>query len=497
MRKSDAKSRLFFRFSLIFCLFLSLFSITFLTGCGRNANTVVIAGSTSVQPFAEVLAQEYMTLHPGVSIDVQGGGSAAGIMATQSGTTDIGMSSRNLQGSETSLWSIEIARDGIAIIVNPKNPLTGLTLQQVADIYDGKTTNWDQIGGKKGEIDVFTREDGSGTRSSFESLVMGTNQIMARAMVENSNGAIRQLVSDDPGAIGYISLGLVDNTVKALDLGGIVPSRANVVNGTYNLSRPFLFLTLKPPVGLVKDFIDFTMSAQGQQILYAPGVDYPGVQSMKLKNFGERIPQGLFFIIALSALTVLALITIFIFVQGVPLIAKVGFFQFHFRDEMGAQPGLLRHFPDDCRHHLGDARGDYFRRAGGAVLRDFPGGIRPAPVERRGAAGDSIAGRHPFRGLRLLGLDIYRAVNPELSGRAGFEHSGRFDYPGDHDFTHGHQYLRSFAAGAFAAAQRRRVCAGRHALADHPFGAGTRRRNPGSSPASSSASAGQSGKRWR
>ncbi len=272
MRKSNAKSRLFFRFSFICCLFISLFSLTFLTGCARNANSVIVAGSTSVQPFAEVLAQEFMTLHPGVSIDVQGGGSAAGIMATQSGTTDIGMSSRNLQGSETSLWSIEIARDGIAIIVNPKNPITDLTLQQVADIYDGKTTNWDQIGGKKGEIDVFTREDGSGTRSSFESLVMGTNQIMARAMVENSNGAIRQLVADDPGAIGYISLGLVDNTVKALDLGGIVPSRENVVNGTYNLSRPFLFLTLEPPEGLVKDFIDFTMSPQGQKILYDQGL---------------------------------------------------------------------------------------------------------------------------------------------------------------------------------------------------------------------------------
>ena len=244
MRKSDVKSRLFFRFSFIFCMFFSIFSLTLLTGCGRNADSVVIAGSTSVQPFAEVLAQDYMASHPGVSIDVQGGGSAAGIMATQSGTTDIGMSSRNLQGSETSLWSIEIARDGIAIIINPKNPIINLTLQQVADIYDGKTTNWDQIGGKKGDIDVFTREDGSGTRSSFESLVMGKNQIMARAMVENSNGAIRQLVADDPGAVGYISLGLVDSTVKALDLGGIVPSRAHVVDGTYNLSRPFLFLSL-------------------------------------------------------------------------------------------------------------------------------------------------------------------------------------------------------------------------------------------------------------
>ena len=272
MRKSDVKSRLFFRFSFIFCMFFSIFSLTLLTGCSRNADSVVIAGSTSVQPFAEVLAQDYMASHPGVSIDIQGGGSAAGIMATQSGTTDIGMSSRNLQGSETSLWSIEIARDGIAIIINPKNPITDLTLQQVADIYDGKTTNWDQIGGKKGEIDVFTREDGSGTRSSFESLVMGKNQIMARAMVENSNGAIRQLVADDPAAIGYISLGLVDTTVKALDLGGIVPSRAHVVDGTYNLSRPFLFLCLKAPTGLVKDFIDFTMSAQGQKILYDQGL---------------------------------------------------------------------------------------------------------------------------------------------------------------------------------------------------------------------------------
>ena len=272
MRKSDAKYRLFFRFSFIFCIFISLFSLTLLTACGRNADSVVIAGSTSVQPFAEVLAQDYMASHPGVSIDVQGGGSAAGIMATLSGTTDIGMSSRNLQGSETSLWSIEIARDGIAIIINPKNPIINLTLQQVADIYDGKTTNWDQIGGKKGDIDVFTREDGSGTRSSFESLVMGKNQIMARAMVENSNGAIRQLVADDPGAVGYISLGLVDSTVKALDLGGIVPSRAHVVDGTYNLSRPFLFLSLKPPEGLVKDFIDFTMSAEGQKILYDQGL---------------------------------------------------------------------------------------------------------------------------------------------------------------------------------------------------------------------------------
>jgi phosphate transport system substrate-binding protein len=272
MKKANVLSRIFLRFIPICCLCISLFLLTFLTGCTRNANSVIIAGSTSVQPFAEVLAQDYMASHPGVTIDVQGGGSAAGIMATQSGTTDIGMSSRNLQGNETSLWSIEIARDGLAIIINPKNPIVNLTLQQVADIYDGKITNWSELGGKKSDIDVFTREDGSGTRSSFESLVMGKNQIMARAMVENSNGAIRQLVADDAAAIGFISLGLVDNTVKAVELDDIVPSREHVVDGTYNLSRPFLFLTLKEPTGLVKDFIDFTMSSEGQKILYDQGL---------------------------------------------------------------------------------------------------------------------------------------------------------------------------------------------------------------------------------
>ena len=272
MKKANVLSRIFLRFIPICCLCISLFLLTFLTGCTRNANSVIIAGSTSVQPFAEVLAQDYMASHPGVTIDVQGGGSAAGIMATQSGTTDIGMSSRNLQGNETSLWSIEIARDGLAIIINPKNPIVNLTLQQVADIYDGKITNWSELGGKKSDIDVFTREDGSGTRSSFESLVMGKNQIMARAMVENSNGAIRQLVADDAAAIGFISLGLVDNTVKAVELDDIVPSREHVVDGIYNLSRPFLFLTLKEPTGLVKDFIDFTMSSEGQKILYDQGL---------------------------------------------------------------------------------------------------------------------------------------------------------------------------------------------------------------------------------
>ena len=108
---------------------------------------------------------------------------------------------------------------------------------------------------------------------------------------------------------------------------------------------------------------------------------------------------------------------------------------------MGAQPGILRNFPDDCRDNLGDAWRHHFGRTGGLVLRDFPGGICPTPIKRRSAAGDPVTGRHPFRRLRILGADIYRAVNPDLPGRAGFKHPGRVDYSGDHDITHGHQYF--------------------------------------------------------
>jgi phosphate transport system substrate-binding protein len=272
MKKTNAGPSMLLRCLSIFLLVISFLSVVLLTGCTRNSAGIIVAGSTSVQPFAEVLAEQYMILHPDVTIDIQGGGSAAGIMATKSGTTNIGMSSRNLAGDETSLWSVEIARDGLAIVVNPENEINSLTMDQVRDVYSGKITNWSLLGGKNAEIHLVTREDGSGTRSSFESLVMGKTEITAKAMVQDSNGAVRQLVGDDPSAIGFISLGLVDKTVKALDLNGVVPSREHVIDGTYGLSRPFLFLSLKEPTGLAKDFIDFTLSEQGKQILNTQGL---------------------------------------------------------------------------------------------------------------------------------------------------------------------------------------------------------------------------------
>ena len=182
------------------------------------------------------------------------------------------MSSRALSSEEKSLWNVEIARDGLAVIVHASNPIQDLTLDQVRDIYAGLITDWSQLGGPMKKIHVITREEGSGTRSAFESLVMGKIWITPRAIVQDSNGAVRQLIADDPYAIGYISLGLVNDTVNALQLGGIAASRENVENGSYGLTRPFLFVAQSEPTGQAKQFIDYVMSAEGQKQLAAEGL---------------------------------------------------------------------------------------------------------------------------------------------------------------------------------------------------------------------------------
>jgi phosphate transport system substrate-binding protein len=250
-----------------------VFIMTLNTGCKqKNSNGLILAGSTSVQPFAETLAEAYTKLHSEISIDVQGGGSSAGIMSAQTNTADIGMSSRNLKDKEKTLWSVEIARDGLAIIINPKNTITSLTLSQVRDIYSGVITNWSQLGGNDKRIHVITREEGSGTRAAFEDLLMNKIEINPRSIVQDSNGTVRQLVGDDVNAIGYISLGLVNQKVKSLELDGVAATRENVINGTYILSRPYLFVTSTEPVGEVRKFIEFVLSAEGRALLDLEGL---------------------------------------------------------------------------------------------------------------------------------------------------------------------------------------------------------------------------------
>jgi len=255
---------------------LLLLSIFLLTGCGGGRSAAfIIVGSTSVQPYVEMLAEEYAFLYPDRAIDVQGGGSSAGIQAVESGIAAIGMSSRGLRENELHLWSTVITKDGLAIIINPSNPVGSLTMEQIRGIYAGEFSNWNELGGLDARIHVITREEGSGTRGAFEEMVMGSVRINPRSIVQNSNGAVRQLVSDDQYSIGYISLGLVDigeRPVKALQIGGVVPARENVVNGSYTLFRSFLFVAREEPTGSAMQFIDFSRSPEGQRMLVAEGL---------------------------------------------------------------------------------------------------------------------------------------------------------------------------------------------------------------------------------
>jgi len=225
-----------------------------------------------VQPYAEVLAEEYMGRNPKNAIDIQGGGSSAGITAAQSGTADIGMSSRALVDAERNLWSIEIAKDGLAIIVNPQNPVKNLTLAQVRSIYTTDIQKWSELGGTSAKIHVISREEGSGTRSAFEELIMGDSRITPKAIIQDSNGAVRMLVGEDPDSIGFLSLGLVDQTVKALDLEGIAATKENIINGSYRLLRSFLFVSKNKPGDIAMDYVNFVLSGEGQRILSDEGL---------------------------------------------------------------------------------------------------------------------------------------------------------------------------------------------------------------------------------
>jgi len=239
---------------------------------GRSQDDVIVAGSTSIQPFADKWAEVFMEKRPGLGVTVQGGGSSAGIQACKSGACQVGMSSRELKADEKDLREIVIARDGLAIIVHPSSPVRGATIAQVKQIFSGDLTNWKYLGGPDKEITVVTREEGSGTRGAFQELVMGKTRIFRGAITEDSNGTVREIVAHDPHSIGFISLGLVNEQVRALALDGVAGNEANIRNGSYKLVRPFLFLTRGEPSGAAKAFIDFVLSDEGQALVKKEGL---------------------------------------------------------------------------------------------------------------------------------------------------------------------------------------------------------------------------------
>ncbi|WP_414470526.1 phosphate ABC transporter substrate-binding protein [Methanobacterium sp. ACI-7] len=230
---------------------------------------IQIAGSTSVQPVAEKLAKKFEETHPNVRINVQGGGSSLGISSVSQGITDIGTSSRELTSREkTGLNEYIIGKEGIVIAVNNQNPITNLNKDQAKDIFSGKITNWKELGCPDLEIHVITREAGSGTRSAFETIVMGKGtKIRQDAIVQSSTESVKQAIRQDPGAIGFVSLARMTSDVKALKIDNVVPSEETVFEGTYSLQTPFIFVVKGEPQGIVKEFIDFTLSPEGQAIV--------------------------------------------------------------------------------------------------------------------------------------------------------------------------------------------------------------------------------------
>ena len=272
-----------------YLLSMTLLFSTLLWGCGGTDHgpALTLAGSTSVQPFAEKLADEYMATHPEALINVQGGGSTAGIQSVKEGVANIGTCSRNLKEGEKGDLNppIEIARDGLAVIVHPDNPVVDLTLAQIRGLFRGQIKDWREVGvkeipgAKDLNVRVITREDGSGTRGAFQELVMGETEISDDALVQDSNGAVREVVAGDRNIVGYISLGLVDperrifrDSVRAVMIDGVKPTEENIEKGIYKFSRPFLFLTKGPAEDLAGDFIKFVLSPAGQDMLAGEGL---------------------------------------------------------------------------------------------------------------------------------------------------------------------------------------------------------------------------------
>jgi phosphate transport system substrate-binding protein len=245
---------------------------TLLAGCQKPQGGLTVVGSTSVQPFAEVLAEEYMGHHSGGKIYIQGGGSSAGVQAVRTEAAQVGMSSRSLMPDERDLIAVPIAYDAIAIIVHPSNQVSNLSIDQIKRIFSHQMTNWSEAGGLNHPITLVTREEGSGTRESFQHLLMGKTEISLAALVQDSNGAIRQVVADDPNAIGYISLGLVNSRVKALKIDGVEANVENIKQLRYKFVRPFLFVFKTQPQGLAKNFLDYILSPEGQKLLVQEGL---------------------------------------------------------------------------------------------------------------------------------------------------------------------------------------------------------------------------------
>lgn len=254
-----------------------------LTGCGAADNTetelsgtIVLSGSTSMEKLANSLCEGFMDKYPDVMATAEFTGSGAGIEAVLAGSCNIGNASRNLKEEEIANGAVEniVAIDGIAVVVDPANTVTGLTKEQLTDIYTGAVIKWSEVGGADAPIVVVGREAGSGTRGAFEE-ILGVEDACNYANELDSTGAVMAKVATTPGAIGYVSLDVVDDSVLALALDGVEATADNIKAGNYFLSRPFVMATngeISAQSGLVQAWFDYVLGEEGQQIAAEVGL---------------------------------------------------------------------------------------------------------------------------------------------------------------------------------------------------------------------------------
>jgi phosphate transport system substrate-binding protein len=257
-------------------LLVAIMAVSALTGCsGSKGGTVSTDGSTSMEKVIGALGESFENDNSGVTFTYNPTGSGSGIKAVLEGRCDIGLSSRNLKDEEKAdgLTETVLAYDGIAMIVHPENPVSDLTLEQIAAIYTGEITNWNEVGGNDGEIVLIGREAGSGTRDGFESIT-GTEDACKYRQELTSTGDVITTVAGNPNAIGYASLASIKNSVKAISVGGVAPSEATIKDGSYAVQRPFVLVT-KTDAELsetAKKFFDYITSADANEIITSAGV---------------------------------------------------------------------------------------------------------------------------------------------------------------------------------------------------------------------------------
>jgi len=227
-----------------------------------------VAGSTSMQSLVERLAEVYTSQHGHVSFDVDARGSRLGLEALRDGMVDIALVSRDLTADEMEgLTAVVVAYDALAVLVNDENPVESLTLGQVRDIFSGRTLLWSEVGGEEAEIQVLSREDGSGTRQAFERSVMGEDGVTTAAIVIPGSEFVAQFVAEDPLSIGYASSVAVSPGSRAVQIEGVRPGLQETAEGRYALIRPFILVTGDSPDEEVEAFVDFVRGPTGQEIV--------------------------------------------------------------------------------------------------------------------------------------------------------------------------------------------------------------------------------------